>query len=105
LRNGLRGAKHDGAETIALVAGIKPPKPLLSLDHCSGRSTYEIRSPRIHSNHQALRLLLFVSIGCSRRRSKLLRPEPGLLEPHRRSHRRCRRASALGPPRHQAWWP
>jgi len=31
LSNGLRSAKHNGAETIALVAGIKRPKPLLSL--------------------------------------------------------------------------
>jgi hypothetical protein len=54
-----RRVKHDGAETIALVVGIKQPKPLLSLDHCSGRSLGDSASAHIPSNHQALKPLLF----------------------------------------------
>jgi hypothetical protein len=56
-----RHAEHDATETIALFAGIKRSKPLLSLDHCSGRSSGHSASARIPSDHQALRPLLFAA--------------------------------------------
>jgi len=51
--------KHDGAKTIALVAGIKRSTPLLSLHHCLGRSACRRpRNPQA-ANHGAVKLLRF----------------------------------------------